>query len=339
MTTHLLVDFDSAIPNLALMQLSSWLKANGNQVALLKSDARAEAPLTEAPDEVWLSCVFTWNKEAALGAKRAWEARGTLVHLGGTGIDFEVGVDGNLVQRGSSVLPGRAGEYSPDYSLYDDDRAIGFSVRGCDRKCEFCVVPKKEGKIDAGSYRPLRTWVPEGWKKVLLLDNNIAQSPFHDEVLREAKESGLKLSISQGYDIRLVDEARAGMLADHKPWDLKFGERRLYFAWDYLGIEGCVRRGVTRLLAAGFKPRNLMCYILVGFNSTHEEDLHRFNVLRSFGVLPFCMPFNKRRDDPWLNAFTRFVNRLVYKRCTWEEYWFNPDRYDRRAGKPLEEFA
>jgi len=189
-----------------------------------------------------------------------------------------------------------------------------------------CVVPNKEGKIDVETYRPLRSWVPADRKKVLLLDNNLAQSPFHDDVLRETKELGLKLSITQGYDIRLMTPERAAMLADWKPWDLKFHERRLYIAWDYLGIEGSVRRGIQMLIDAGFKGRDIMTYILCGFNSSLEEDIYRFKVLREFGVLPFVMRYQNRHNDPWLNAFSRWVNRMIYKSCSWEDYDRRPDK-------------
>ena len=54
---HLLIDFDSTIPNLALMKISAWAKSRGDQVYL--NDDSVE------PDEIWLSCLFTWNANKA----------------------------------------------------------------------------------------------------------------------------------------------------------------------------------------------------------------------------------------------------------------------------------
>lgn len=249
----------STIPNLALMQLSAWLKSKGESVSLVLSDGETVPEINIEPDAAWISCVFTWHRYTALGLAARFEAAGADVHIGGTGVDL------------CTQLPVEAQDFKPDYTLYEDDRALGFSVRGCNRKCSFCVVPSKEGKIDIATYRPLHSWVPADRKKVLLLDNNIAQSPFHDDVLKETKELGLKLSITQGYDIRLMTPERASMLADWKPWDLKFHERRLYIAWDYLGIEGSVRRGIQMLLDAGFKGRDIMTYILVGYPQIHHN--------------------------------------------------------------------
>ena len=57
---HLLVDFDSKIPNLALMKISAYYKARGDEVYL--NDESIE------PDQIWLSCIFTWNVDKARSA-------------------------------------------------------------------------------------------------------------------------------------------------------------------------------------------------------------------------------------------------------------------------------
>lgn len=312
---NLLIDLDSKIPNLALMQISAWLKDRGEEVSLRTPND---------PDRVWISCVFTWNAPRARSVRALWEATGAEVHLGGTGVDFMQNEEGRLVQLGNSHIPAEAEAMAPDYSLYpDDDRAVGFAARGCNRGCEFCVVPMKEGRI--GGYWPIREWF-QGRHKVLLLDNDLPLGPWHDAVLREAGDLGVHISITQGYDLRCVargDVSHEGlsMLADRKPWDLKFHERRLYVAWDYLGIEPYVRQGIEILVDYGWKPRQLMAYILCGFNTTHEEDYYRYRVLwEELGVYPFVMRYNNRHDDRWLNRFSRWVNRRVHKVSPLHEY-------------------
>jgi len=304
--SHLLVDVDSKIPNLALMRISAYLKARSESVSLLRMNSKAAIPsdwaelsATEGWDTVWISCIFTWNRELATKLAEEFKtvAR-TPVLLGGSGISLRV------------KLPDEIEQMVPDYDLYGDDRAIGFVQRGCIRKCQFCIVPQKEGKLSENQYRPLETWVPPGFKKVLLLDNEFAAMPYEKEVLDTAHANGWRLSITQGYDLRCVTEEKAGWLANDKPWDLKFGERRLYTAWDYLGIEPYVRRGIERLKKAGFKGRDMMTFCLSGFNTSHLQDYYRFHVLwKEYQVLPFVMRYNLRKDDKWLNKFARFVNR------------------------------
>ena len=39
----------------------------------------------------------------------------------------------------------------------------------------------------------------------------------------------------------------------------------------------------------GVYPGRIMVYLLVGFNTSHEQDYHRFSKLREFEVEPFVM--------------------------------------------------
>ncbi len=299
MNGKLLIDFDSKIPNLALMKTSGYFRDKGCPVYL-------NEPLGDF-DQVWLSCIFTWNREHAMSLIKFHRGMGKKVHYGGTGFDW--GQVDNRIE-----LPPEIENRMPDYQLYpDDDRAIGFAQRGCDRKCEFCDVWKKEGKIQK-NYTPIRLLVPEDRKKLLLLDNDIALSQDHDAIINECREIGVKLSITQGYDIRCLTKERAAFLAENKPWDLEFRYRRIYIAWDYLGIENFVKDGVEMLLDAGFRAREIFCYMICGFNTTHDQDLYRFYKLLEWGASPYVMPFNKRKDDKWLNHFTRYVNRGY---CRW----------------------
>lgn len=298
------------------MQLSTWLTAQGERVNFRIPESR--------PDRVWISCIFTWRAPEARGLARLWEAAGANVMLGGTGIDFEQDENLRLMKVGDSRLPPGAERAVPDYSLYPkDDRAVGFAARGCNRSCEFCVVPMKEGKI--GPMWPIREW-SQGRTKILLLDNDLPLGPHHDAVLQDCLDHGLKLSITQGYDLRCVARGDVGeeslaLLREVYPYDLKFREHRLYVAWDYLGIEPYVRKGIERLLDAGFRPRDLMCYILCGFNTTHEQDYYRYRVLwEEYGVYPFVMIYNNRGDDPWLRAFARWVNRRIHKSVPIDDY-------------------
>ncbi|GAJ01032.1 unnamed protein product, partial [marine sediment metagenome] len=113
-------------PNLALMKLSAYHKAKGDQVFL-------NFPLNR-PDITYASCVFTWN------AKR----RATVPHgatVGGSGIDLK-----------AELLP-EVEHIMPDYSLYPGiDSSMGFTSRGCIRKCPWCIVPEKEGQIKPWSF-------------------------------------------------------------------------------------------------------------------------------------------------------------------------------------------
>lgn len=52
MTGALLIDYDSTIPNLALMHISTWRKSEGIPTGFSISD----------PSEIWASIIFTKNR-------------------------------------------------------------------------------------------------------------------------------------------------------------------------------------------------------------------------------------------------------------------------------------
>lgn len=61
-----------------------------------------------------------------------------------------------------------------------------------------------------------------------------------------------------------------------------------------------------------------MCYTLVGFNTTFEEDMYRFRKLTELKIDPYIMIYNQK-DDKKLKHFARWVNSRIYKKCTWDE--------------------
>jgi hypothetical protein len=110
----------------------------------------------------------------------------------------------------------------------------------------------------------------------------------------------------------------AAELARLKIRDLKRSHSYIWFAWDRPEIEKHVRAGIAALNKAGIKSYRLRFYVLCGYNSTWEEDWHRFAVLRDLGAEPFIMLYEG--SGPKLRAFARYVNRLIYKKCAWEDY-------------------
>ena len=59
MTSALMVDVDSTIPNLALMHISTWRKSLGIETGWSIKD----------PDEVWASCIFHKNAHKVDGLR------------------------------------------------------------------------------------------------------------------------------------------------------------------------------------------------------------------------------------------------------------------------------
>ena len=88
---------------------------------------------------------------------------------------------------------------------------------------------------------------------------------------------------------------------------------------DQIKDEKVIIRGINRVIKAGLKPYQMQFYILVGFDSTPEEDMHRVLMLRDLGCRPYVMPYDKK--DRYQRRFTRWVNHKgVFNSCSFEDY-------------------
>lgn len=77
--------------------------------------------------------------------------------------------------------------------------------------------------------------------------------------------------------------------------------------------------GIERCVKAGIPASKMQFFILIGFETTPDEDMERVIRLRDAGCMPYVMPFDK--DDPYQKAFTRWVNhRATFKTVPWSDY-------------------
>jgi len=268
-TNILLIPIDGKIPNLALMKISAWHKAKGDNVYLKRCSN---------PDKVYVSCIFKKNASKVRGMAKLFPN----VEIGGYGID-------------GRQLPDEIEHIMPDYDLYGIDYSMGFTSRGCSRDCDFCDVWRNEGPIR--DHAPITEFLRPGHRKVILLDNNFLMSPRWRENFQFLIDSGLKASICQGFDARLITREIASLISQnqHTFYDENFSNHAIYTAWDRIGDETQVLQGIQFLLGSGVIPRYVRPFVLVGYNTTLEEDLYRFNKLRDLGVYPFIMPYDGRK--------------------------------------------
>jgi hypothetical protein len=226
---------------------------------------------------------------------------GSKIFMGGSGYDIK------------QTLPKDIDALVPDYDLYKLDYSIGFTTRGCIRDCGFCIVKEKEGFFREDSMSFIKH------SKVLLFDNNFLASKYWKEKLQYFIDNKIKVCFNQGLDIRLMTEEKASMLSKVLYYDLNFNHRRLYFAFDDLQYEEFVKKGIKLLVDAGIEPDHLMFYVLVGFNTSFEQDVYRFKLLDDLGCKPFIMLYNNCKDRK-LRDFSRWVNKRYYKIVPFEKY-------------------
>lgn len=299
-----LTQIDGALPNIALMKLAKFHRDRGDYVELTY---RIDRDLFEPEwDLVYASCIFSFSRDRLEYFKRQFPE----AIIGGTG-------SGN-----NAMIESITGDFRGyDYSDYPDvDYSIGFLQRGCRLKCKFCVVPEREGNPKSvqtiydlwrGDLHP---------KKLHILDNDFFGNPDWRDRISEIRHGQFKVCLSQGINVRLIDEEVASALASIEYRDTKFSRRRLYTAWDNLGDEKIFFKGVNMLEKAGIPPSHLMTYMLIGYDSqeTWEKIFHRFDRMVERGILPYPMVFNNARKD--LKAFQRWVVTGLYRAVPWDEY-------------------
>lgn len=286
-------DVDSTIPNLALMKLSAWHRAQGDEVEMY-------LPLAlDTYDKIYASKIFNFSDGSGLIPGR--------MEIGGTGwSDMAV------------VLPDEVEAMVPDYSIYKYPHSIGFAMRGCRLKCSFCVVPQKEGGPKPNS-TIAEIWTQRESPFVMLLDNDFFGNPLWPDRIAEILDLDLRVNFSQGLNIRNLKPDQAAALASVKFRNAHDTKPQVYFAWDDPRHEKLIHKGLQICFDAGIPPGQMAFYVLIGYHSSEAEDLHRVHLLREYGCDPYAMPYNKA--DPYQKAFTRWVNhKAIFKTVPWEEY-------------------
>lgn len=288
-------DVDSVkIPNLALMKLTRYHKECGDEV--VRFDPKT--PLFHADaDRVLASKVFTFSPAPYMHSG---------MEIGGTGWNM------------TTNLPAEVENLQPDYSIYPDRQQanIGFTMRGCRFRCKFCVVPAKEG-------RPLSVNTIDGLmvldtKRLILLDNDPFGNPDWKDRFDEIRDRKLRTCFSQGINIRIITEEQAEALATVRFTNLRDTKNQATFAWDKPKDERLIFRGIERCKAAGIKTWQMQFFILIGFDSTPEEDLHRVEMLLAQGCDSYVMPYDKTVH--YQRAFARWVNTRMCKKVRWKDY-------------------
>ena len=286
-----LLDVDSKIPNLALMKISQWHKQKGDEV-------EHYMPLAHSLyDKIYASKIFNFSSGS--------DIQDDMI-VGGTGIDLKIS------------LPSEIEEMDPDYTLYNYPHNIGFAQRGCRFNCSFCVVPQKEGKPKSVNTIE-KLWTQRSSNFLVLLDNDFFGNPEWSDRIEEIKELDLKVNFSQGLNIRIISKKQAQALALVKFRNINNTSKQVTFAWDKMDDEKVIKRGFQRVVDAGIKPYQMQFYVLIGYDTTPEEDMHRVMMLKGWGCDPYAMPYDK--TDPYQKRFVRWVNRRqIFNSCTFEEY-------------------
>lgn len=238
-------------------------------------------------DEVWCSSIFDYTNKNKVPQNAI---------TGGTGFDIK------------NKLPCEIDSIKPHLNF-------GFTTRGCIRKCPFCVVPEKEGHIRIeGELYDL--WDGKS-KDIVLYDNNILALPEHFlRICEQANRAKIRLDFNQGLDHRLLTQDIIDLIKS-------IHHKELRFAFDDIRYLSSVEKAINLLQKNGIK--RCLWYVLVGFNSSFEDDLNRLNYLRSRNQSAFVQRYNHKSDKK-LIALSRWANQHhIFQGMTWQQFLNHPN--------------
>jgi hypothetical protein len=223
----------------------------------------------KAPDEVHISCVFTWDLPKAEKLCTEW-SRIAPSKIGGPATGM----------RGDDFVPGRY--LKQGYVI---------TSRGCPNRCWFCSVWRREGE----AIRELP--ITEGWN--VLDDNLLACSEGHIRgVFAMLARQGRRPFFTGGLEAAKLE-----------PWHVeelvKLNPAEMFFAYDTPNDKEPLFEAGKMLKAAGFKICHpLRCYVLVGYpNDTFDKAEARFYDCIRAGFMPMAMLYRDQsgdRDPAWV---------------------------------------
>lgn len=320
-----LIDYKGKLVNLAILKLSAYHKACGDEVVLNPTSP-------DGLSKTYVSIILKEHREKAVKQYGHFPN----VEFGGPGYSLDV------------KLPATVEAMSPDYDLYSlhdvyenikmrpgklesklklaeeiRTAGIGYTTRGCPNTCPWCIVPVAEGKLH--SVGSIDSLLNPNSNLLMIMDNSFTADPDCLEKMREIKERKLRVNIVQGVDVRRVTPEIAHGLSELNHF------KSLHMAWDVKQTEKSVFTGID-ILTKFVSPSNLMVYCLCGFNSTFEEDMYRVIRLKERGLRPYVMlyrsPFETKDAAKTnymmtrLQHFKRWVNapKALYKKIGFNDY-------------------
>lgn len=300
-----LIDVDGhRFPNLALMHISAYHKAHGDDVEWWWSDLVHY-------DVVYMSKIFS----DAYSPDIPPPMNADRVIKGGTGYAIHTTNGKEIFDKEKDFdLPPEVEKTFPDYGIYPQySFAVSMTSRGCPRGCAFCHVAAKEGRCSTKVANVSDFWC--GQKEIKVLDPNITACSEKRDLMQQYIDTHAKIDFTQGLDIRLLDQ-----------YDIqdvnKMRIGTLHFAWDNPNDN---LKPKFEDFAKSFRRRTNIgtVYVLTNFGSTLDQDLYRIYTLRDLGYDPFVMIYNKPAAPKEVLRLQRWCNnKFVFKSTkSFNEYW------------------
>ncbi|WP_297638634.1 hypothetical protein [uncultured Clostridium sp.] len=318
-----LMDNGTRHPNLALMKIAGYYREKGDEVTLIYNDYEE----VREYDRVFISKVFSFTKTPE------WVIELEYVEVGGTG----------FFPDGGPNLSNEIEHHMPYYDLYKEyideqletgknrnkfsdylDYSIGFTTRGCFRKCSFCVN-KKYNRVFRHS--KVEEFLNNERPYIYLWDDNILAFENWEEVLDDIESTGKQFQFRQGIDIRLMTDKKA------KRFNAAKYRGDFIFAFDHIKDKELIIEKVQ--LWKRYSTKICKMYVISGYESQDAEDIkivfERIKILMMYGALPYIMRYEDYKKSTYKGMYiqlARWCNQPnFFKKKSFREYCIANQEY------------
>jgi len=299
----------NAPDSLGLLKLSAYFKSKNLETRLIS--CKQKLFLKEDPKAICFSPLFGFRLKKDLQYISAFSKRfpKSRLMIGGVQATYRPEVFKRIFPS-AEVVEGLQewDTIAPDYEIAGKDFSYGFTSRGCIRKCEWCIVPKSEGKI-----RTIDGWestLGEGHKFFSCMDNNILACgrDWFVSVMEELERRGVKVDFNQALDCRIfVKEDFAEIF---KRYLHVF--QKLRFAWDSASVDKYALRTLELFEKHGLKSSGPDTFLMLYGNGEEPGEIwRRLKLLTSYGQQVKPMRFldleTGKGVDGWPKAFVGYM--------------------------------
>jgi hypothetical protein len=327
-----LLDQGTRHPNLALLKISGYCKELNHKVKLISNYSEISGkPQHCFYDLLIMSKVFKFTKIPDAIQKKI--DNNTIV-IGGTG----------FFETESPDLPFNVEHHMPDYELYTEyisdqtdnftknvvryidylNFSIGFTTRGCFRKCSYCVNRKYDRVF---KHSPILEFFDPKRRGIYLWDDNFMASPDFNRILEELIATGKPFQFRQGLDIRLMTEAKAKQLANVRY------KGDFIFAFDHIEDAEKISRNLK--IWKKYCKKSTKLYVLTGYDSQDERDIEnafeRIKIIMEHGCLPYIMRYEDYKISKYKSMYiqlARWCNQPSFlKKKSFRQYCIANEEY------------